>query len=342
MKNSIAAVGLSLFTFMLPLKAVAATFSSIYVFGDSLSDTGNVFNSSGNTFPPSPYFNGRFSNGPNWIDDLAQKLGLTSPTPITKVSAGVSPTDGINFAFGGATTGADNTISPAFPGLRQEVGSFTNLLQKGVSADPKALYIIWAGANDYLPTTSSFVPYTQPNTSLNNLSSAVTSLYNDGARNVLVVNLADLGKTPLALGTDQLIPGTSARLNTLTQEHNAGLTQEIQGLSQSLTGINLISLDVNSLFNQATAPNNPYGFENVTTPCFNSSTGSVCNDPSKFLFWDQTHPTAGTHQIIANAAYTTLETESVPEPSTNCALLAFGVIWAGSVFKSQLTSSNKH
>lgn len=335
MKNSIVAVGLSLFTFMLPLKAVAATFSSIYVFGDSLSDTGNVFNSSGNTFPPPPYFNGRFSNGPNWIDDLAQKLDLTSPTPITKVLAGVSPTDGINFAFGGATTGEANTVSSALPGLSQEIGLFTNSIPTGVSADPKALYIIWAGGNDYLPTTSSFVPYTQPNTTLNNLSSAVTSLYNDGARNVMVVNLSDLGKTPLALSTDQLIPGTSARLNTLTLEHNSGLQQEIQGLSQSLTGINLRSLDVNSLFNQATAPNNPYGFENVTTPCFNSSTGSVCSDPSKFLFWDQIHPTTGVYQIIADAAYNTLETESVPEPSPTWALFTFGALWAGSALKSQ-------
>jgi phospholipase/lecithinase/hemolysin len=141
MKQQIAATGLFLFSVLLPIRAWAASFSQIYVFGDSLSDPGNDFNLSGS--PPPPYFNGRFSNGPNWIDYLSQDLGL-NPTPYTKLGVGgVIPTQGINFAFGGATTGTANTISTLLPALQQQVGLFQNFTQTYTPA-ADALYIVWA------------------------------------------------------------------------------------------------------------------------------------------------------------------------------------------------------
>jgi outer membrane lipase/esterase len=43
----------------------AQNFDQIYVFGDSLSDDGNLFKADGGVYPASPpYFNGRFSNSP--------------------------------------------------------------------------------------------------------------------------------------------------------------------------------------------------------------------------------------------------------------------------------------
>ena len=66
---------------------IPSSFSDIVVFGDSLSDNGNLFRLTGQ--PPPPYFKGRFSNGPVWVERLAAPLGL----------------DGItDFALGGATT----------------------------------------------------------------------------------------------------------------------------------------------------------------------------------------------------------------------------------------------
>src|SRR5215217_7794985 len=53
-------------------------FDHVVVFGDSLSDAGNA---------------GRFTNGPVWVEYLAQKLGL----PLNPARAG-----GTNFAVGGA------------------------------------------------------------------------------------------------------------------------------------------------------------------------------------------------------------------------------------------------
>ena len=77
----------------------AAPFSSLYVFGDSLSEMGNVFAATHHLIPSDPpYFRGRFSKGPVWVEHLAEQLGL----PL--IANGGDPTviQGNNFAAGGA------------------------------------------------------------------------------------------------------------------------------------------------------------------------------------------------------------------------------------------------
>jgi len=62
----------------LELPASAQRYSQLVVFGDSLSDTGNLFALSGGLFPPpSDYYRGRYSNGILWVEHLAPKLGLS-------------------------------------------------------------------------------------------------------------------------------------------------------------------------------------------------------------------------------------------------------------------------
>src|ERR1700729_2911985 len=94
--------------------AHAANFSAEYVFGDSLSDVGNVYLATGKTKPASPYVNGQFSNGPVWVQDLAARLGLPALTP--------SLAGGSDYAFGHATTGSTSTNNLDVPNLEQQVG----------------------------------------------------------------------------------------------------------------------------------------------------------------------------------------------------------------------------
>ena len=318
MKTPIAAIGFFLFSLVLPVKAWAAAFSQMYVFGDSLSDTGNLFNLTGS--PPSPYFNGRISNGPNWIDYLSEDLGLDPITYTSFLGGAGSPTQGINFAFTGATTGTANTIVNGLPGLQQQIGFFNNYIQTNTPATD-ALYIVWAGGNDYFPTTSSFVPFTDPTTPVNNLSFAVQSLATVGARNILVVNLPNLGDTPLLNDTP-----VSDSFNTLAQAHNSSLNTTIGNLRQSLgSGVNLFSLDVNSLFSDAI--NNPanYGFTNVTDACIDNV--QCVTDPNvqnQYLFWDQIHPTTVAHELVAQQAL-----EEVPEPTFVLGMVTFATFLGG-------------
>lgn len=323
MHKQILTTGFVLFSFMLPLKATAANFKEIYIFGDSLSDVGNVFNVSeaalGQGLPPPPYFSGRFSNGPVWVEYLTQKLGLT-PTPYIDVATGGNtPTEGINFAFGGATTGNTNTVIPGLlPGLEQQINNFTVV---NTSANADALYIVWAGANDYLGGG-----ITDPTVPLNNLSTAVTSLYNVGARNIMVVNLPDLGRLPGTSGNSQ----SASRLSTLSSAHNSGYSANLDFLSQTLD-INIIPLDVNSLLNRMIAAPGEFSFTNVTTSCL--TTVSICPNPNEYLFWDDIHPTTAGHQLVAELAFSALQPESVPEPSTELGMLAFGALGAVSVLQ---------
>ena len=354
-RRRVLATGFFVLSVLFPVKTFAATFSGIYVFGDSLSDPGNVFNVSKQInsvdptspiVPPSPpYFNGRLSNGPNWVDYLSKDLGL-NPTAFTSLASGGNPAQGINFAFGGATTGTAlttgiaNTIDPSLPGLLDQVGAFTSLLPPAAKADPNALYIVWAGGNDYLPTTSPFKPYDKPDIPLANISTAVTTLAGVGAKNIMVVNLPDLGKTPLTLGTPLSQP-----LDALTEAHNAGLSQTLNILSQNLgSGVNLIPLDVDSLADQVRANPAQFGFTNVTDACLPDIFATTsCPNPNEYLFWDTNHLTARGNELVGELAFSALTSkpsETVPEPSSEVAIFAFGVLGTVSVLKRKRHKAN--
>jgi phospholipase/lecithinase/hemolysin len=322
LSNQVLATGFFLLTFLSPIKTLAASFSGLYIFGDSLSDTGNFYNLTQqlNTInpqipiiPPSPpYSNGRFSNGPLWVENLATQLGLTFD-PRT------------NFALGGATTGSTNTILPGIPGLnlpglQQQIETFTGATE---TADANGLYIVWAGANDYLGGGQ-----TNPAVPVGNLATAIAALAGVGAKNILVANLPNLGTLPLTRDNPQ-----AGGLNALTAAHNIGLAQTLAGLKQQLNAsVNLIPLDINLLFNQTT--NNPqqFGFKNVKMACLTAN--GVCANPDEFLFWDTLHSTAAGHREIARFAYSVLNPktpqekppQSVPEPSGVAGVLAFGVL----------------
>lgn len=277
---------------MLPfeVKAAELDFSEIYVFGDSLSDTGNFFKASTNIFPPSPpYFEGRFTNGPVWVEYLAENLELTS-NPDT------------NFAFGGAFTGVGSLADSQgnrFLGLQQQIDNFT---LANPSGDPDALYVVWAGANDYIGRRAE-----DPVQPLLNLLDAVTSLTNIGAENILIPNLPDLGKLPATRNTQ-----FSDNLNQITALHNLGLKFTIGTLDLFLKpDVNLVYLNLNPLFNKLITNPRRFGLTNVTDRCLsNTSITGVCSNPDEYLFWDGQHPTTTVHKILGDFATSKLNSIS--------------------------------
>ncbi|MEH1808822.1 MAG: SGNH/GDSL hydrolase family protein [Nostoc sp.] len=314
MQRQIITTGFLLLSLIFPLKVLAKDYDNIYVFGDSFSDSGNVFNATDGIIPPSPtYSNGRFSNGPIWVDYLASDLGLTLNLKN-------------NFAFGGATTGTENIGLPSLPGLQQQINSFVS----AQTADPNALYIIWAGTNDYLSYFFGGVP--NPTNTVGNLSAALTSLVADGARDIMVVNLPDLGKLPFANFDSQ----RSYLFKTFSSIHNSSLNTTLKSLRQQLSpDINIIELNVNSLFDRVNAAPDEFGFANVTNSCISKDlsvvpidvpTQKVLCNPEKFLFWDEVHPTTTTHKLIGELAFSALEPVPVPEPSAGLGILGYSVL----------------
>lgn len=303
--------------------AQAFQLTRLYVFGDSLSDIGNFYTLTGQTLPPSQlgYVDGRFSNGAVWVDYLAPKLGLISDLRT-------------NFALAGSTTGSQNTSIPGLPALQQQIALFTQTVPQ---ADPNALYVLWAGANDYL----NIGQQTNPAIPVANLAGAIQTLAGVGAKNFLVANLPDLGRVPLVRDRGTAV---SSAATAIVNGHNALLAQTLTLLKPQLASdVNLIPLDVFSVFNRAL--NNPgaFGFTNTTQAClfpspllFNPLPApiTICPNPDQYVFWDSLHPTTTAHAIIGEAAFDTLSASAIPEPPATAGAILFGAFVASlTVFK---------
>jgi phospholipase/lecithinase/hemolysin len=262
----------------------AENIPQIYVFGDSLSDVGNVYQATNGKSPPSPpYFKGRYSNGPVWVEYLASGLKLTSNL-------------NNNFAYGGAKTGDSQDLPP---GVLTQIQRFK---AKNPAANPNALYIIWAGANDYLGgATDTTVP-------INNLATSVKRLAEIGAKNIVVVNLPDLGKLPATRTTER-----ANSLSSLTQIHNSGLAASLASLRQQIGAINIKYVDVYALFKRVYNSPQQYGLKNVTQGCLNQ--GNICDRPNEYLFWDGIHPSTAAHKLLVQLASSQLK--STPKSAAN-------------------------
>jgi outer membrane lipase/esterase len=272
------------------------SFSGLYVFGDSLSDSGNLFLATSGAIPPPSlgYAAGRFTNGPNYADDLAVRLGL---------ALGPSLAGGSNFAWGGARAGTIGDGPPTgVPALLDQVGAF--IAPPGPSADPGALYVVFAGGNDIraaliqLAINQALVP-AMLNEALLNIGTAIAELALEGAHDFLVPNLPDLSLIPGLAGNPL---GQAAALSLVTA-FNAGLDQILDGEPALL---HITRFDTfGFLHGFIAAP--PAGITDLTNACLVG--GVACADPDSHLFWDDLHPTRVAHAALAEA-----QLMAVPEP----------------------------
>ena len=273
-------------------------YSSIVVVGASLSDTGNVFKASAGAKPgPAPYYyQGRWSNGPLWIDRVAAELGK----PVTNSLAG-----GTNYAFGGAKTCTITGVTSDVPDMCTQVGMY--LMSTGGKADPDALYVIDAasvgnniltllGSAGALP--SSVVTTAAPADIIN----LMTQLYAAGGRRFLVTNAPDVGATPYVKSLGATAASTST---ALSNAFNGNLATGLNNFRASKPGSVVNLLDLASLGAQVAANPGSFGFANTSAPCL-SSTGTICSTPDTYQYWDSFHPTAATGKIFANWALAAL------------------------------------
>jgi phospholipase/lecithinase/hemolysin len=264
--------------------ARAGQITGIVSFGDSLSDVGNTYKAAG--IPPSPpYFNGRYSNGPIWLDDLASKLGVAGPV--------ASLNGGMDNAWGGAQTGDGMSVQNTW-NIGLQISTF--LASKTLSSTQ--LITVWGGANDFLNAHVM-----DPSIPLNNLAQEITTLAAAGGKLFMVPNLPLLGEIP---ATNTLPQPERDALNLLSTTFDTMLQSELNFLQKSL-GITIYQPNIEALFMSVMANPSAYGFTNVTDPLLYS------NDPmqSGYLFWDTVHPTDQASPIIAEVAFASM----VPEPS---------------------------
>jgi outer membrane lipase/esterase len=195
-------------------QASHAAITNIVSFGDSLSDTGNIFTATSGAVPAAPYFDGNFSNGDIWIEYLAADLGIAAPT--------ASNVGGTNLAWGGArTTLAGSTGQPS---AQTQVLGY--LSATGGVADPNALYTIMIGGNDI--NAFDGVSYGTTELALDGqvVASLANSLISAGAQSILILNVPDVGTAPIADGNEALV-------TSLTSLYNGNLAAAVAGLDAS-------------------------------------------------------------------------------------------------------------
>jgi phospholipase/lecithinase/hemolysin len=277
--------------------AISGPISSVAVFGDSLSDTGNIYQRTNGlvlNLPGGPvtverrpevpfYTRARFTNGLDnsgltsgpvisaptlyqgvWHENLAVSLGLPAATP--------SLLGGRNFAFGAATTGSGS--DPL--GL---IVNMSNQVQQYVAANPTLpadrLHVVFGGGNDLINVAST--PGGAPGevtvagqTALANLRSHIVTLYNKGARKFLWPNLPPVERTPrlqfLATSSDPNDQAVFAATAAATAAFRIDQQATVMNLMSALPGAQIATVDLHALFQAVDANPTAFGLTNTTDP----------------------------------------------------------------------------
>lgn len=281
--------------------AWAKSYPNIVLFGDSLSDHGNM----NALVPAAPE---TWTNGDVWIDYLATKWEVTDENLD-------------NNAFGGAMTsgnvqdptGSNPTITGT--GFTQQVNTY--VASKPVVTPDDTLFILWIGGNDLLayfkrlsagdPTLPSSEDYVKA--AVTRVADAMGALATVGAKNFLILNLPNLGTTP------QFIPlgeATQSKVTQLTAAYNVGLLEAADSAIKALEfkaelgGQDIkYTLSYYDVFTYLTKVVASGVFPNTTGTYLvldanGNPTGGVNEPAEDYLFWDLIHPTTKAHGMLAD------------------------------------------
>jgi len=271
--------------------------SNLIVFGDSLSDMGNGNSSAAVSlvFSSPPYWEGRFSNGPVWIEHVSDDYGLS-----TSFGNGISAGD--NRAFGGSQTGQGYSYV-ILPNTGAQINSYLANVQSSFSSSD--VVFIWAGGNDFLYGTGN------PDVISQNMASHIETLALAGASRFVVANLPPLELTPEGAGRTAQQQATMAS-DIVT--YNSKLSQEINNLSSTMN-LDITLIDAWTIFHQIVNNADHVGITNTQDQACTGGTSiglvplpicgsgaNVVSNVEEYLFFDKAHPTATMHEIIGNFA----------------------------------------
>jgi outer membrane lipase/esterase len=269
-----------------PIQIETKKFDHIFIFGDSLSDTGNTYRIDFGLMPISPpYKEGHWTNDLVWHEFFAEKAHI----PKYAIH---------NFAFGGAS--AIQGQMP-LPSLDKQVNTF---LSWNKTADPNALYSIWIGGNDFLLGN-----YEDPNAVVfavvNQISSQIEILIDKGARYFIVPSLPDLGLIPRSYEVDEKLGNHvySKKMHRVSIAFQQAIEKMAHDLSYKYNNVVFVTprvLDLaNKIISEPTQFNITYVKERCNPNGYADYVKDFCKNPDEYMFWDDIHPSSHTHKIIA-------------------------------------------
>lgn len=294
------------FLFTLPGLSQAQTdYEDIFIFGDSVSDSGNIYLMTGQTtkspyplVPTYPYTIGghHYSNGKTWAEQFTTGMGDATGGKASRANPGKNG----NYAHGGAR-GRNNTLHPSPDSLEQAQMFIADYNE----APSDALYVVQFGGNDVRdaldaargdPTLAT--SFTILFTAAYEVRETIQALYDAGARNFLIANSPNLANTPAVN-----LMGASFITGIFVGTYNGELEGHLLALEVN-PGVVIHQFNMFEFTNELVDNPGDYGLTNVTSPCLNFlvESGGKCENPEDYLFWDGLHPTAVAHKSIAEAA----------------------------------------
>lgn len=293
---------------------VHAQYSKLVVFGDSLSDTGNIASVTLNF--PYPFYQNRISNGPVAADLLASSLGLSAAASLHLDNR----FGGYNYAVGGANINGSETED-----LTSQVDAFLNRV--GNTADQSALYFVMIGGNDVraIRSISSIsVAHNELDAVLDTLLAQLQRLINAGARALLVSNVANIARIPETIQREPSEPGVISRAQRYSLYFNQSLLRRLGDLARS-NQISITQFDLYSELETLINNKGSFGFRYADIGCFNIDGFDFhpdCNFGTRFdrfVFFDNIHPTAETNRLISEALIRGLPDKPFAPPTLNIA-----------------------
>ncbi|KAI4388193.1 hypothetical protein MLD38_000546 [Melastoma candidum] len=316
-----------------------------YVFGDSLVDVGNNnylqislakadFPHNGVDFPTHKP-TGRFSNGKNAADFLAEKLGLpTSPPYLSLVSKSnssqivTSPLTGVSFASGGAGIfdGTDDKYKQSIP-LKKQIDYFVNVYEDLVKrrGEPaarnhlsKSLFTFVVGNNDIFDYFGSSdarkknTPQQYIDLMASTLKDQLKRLYGYNARKFVAVGVGPIGCCPSQRSKNST-GECDAEMNYWSHRYGQGLESMLQLLKSELKDINYSFIDTYTVLDELIHNPDDYGFTEVKAACcglgnLNSNVpclpiAQFCSNRTDHVFWDLYHPTEAASRLFIDKVF---------------------------------------
>ncbi|KAJ3207546.1 hypothetical protein HDU67_007383 [Dinochytrium kinnereticum] len=320
----------------------------IVAFGDSYSDTGALLNRTNGLFPPSAYYQGRFSNGPIWLDYLSWELGNASSRPVELKS----------YATGASINNKTLAVASRkseiekYPDLQDQLNAhLTDDLAVSRKGREDTLYTIFANVHDFMEAFDNN-DYPDVMGDIVAVSNLINKLVAANAKNILVVNSPPMELLPRVA---HLMNNTSSNrfprmVIGMVAAHNAQLLRIVSEAAASHLTTSMALLDLYQIMSdQASASENSVAgsFKNVTSPCYRNGpiratsaaatdytrssypTPQLCDDPSSYMFWDGVHVTTSMQKIVASKATEMLQSgldglngTFIPKPTTTAFVTA--------------------